>query len=170
MPDQTSIAISLFFAVAFIISAATCQAVKTQGEAQVREARAEAGEWEGRARAYAETLRELEDARRRAEQSTREFTKNVREAETAGHEARQIVEEMRRDAVDCGWLDERVPDRVRNIVTRLYAGSDCAGDKAAGNADNAMHEAGSQGNQDERGSGGTTDRHSGGTEYLRGEG
>lgn len=123
----TIITISLFAAliIAFVAAIGTCQHVKRIGELRTKEAQEQAGEWERKARAYAEALERAEDARRRAEQSTLEYTQEAEKAEEKREDARQKVEEMRKDAGDCGWLDSYVPDRVRDIIQDIYPGSGC---------------------------------------------
>ena len=124
---QTKITTALFIALtlALIATAATCQQQKRTGELRTKEAREEAEEWERRAGAYAEALERAEEARRRAEQSIQDYLHTVEKAEERREDARQIVEEMRESGSDCGWLDERVPDGVRDVIRELYAGSDC---------------------------------------------
>ena len=125
MQSHITTAIIIALALAFIAAAATCQATKRTGELRAEEAREEAARWERTARANAEALERAEDARRRAEQSTQDYLKAVEKTEERRQDARQIVEEMRDSGGDCGWLDERVPDGVRDAIGRLYAGAGC---------------------------------------------
>ena len=124
---QTHITTALILALtaAFSVSVATCQYARRTGELRTKEAQEKAVEWERKARAYAEALDRVEDARRRAGQSTLEYTQAVEEAGERRDEARQAVEEMRKDGGDCGWLDGSVPDGVRDIIRDIYPGSGC---------------------------------------------
>lgn len=125
MPNQITIAVFIALTLALITATVTCQQVKRAGELRTKEAQEQAGEWERKARANAEALERAEEARRRAEQSTLDYLQAAQEAEERRENARQIVEEMRKDDGDCNWLDERVPDRVRDIIRELYPGSNC---------------------------------------------
>lgn len=124
---QTKLTVTLFIALtlAMIATAATCQQQKRTGELRTKEAREEAVEWERRAGAYAEALERAEEARRRAEQSMRDYLHTVETAEERREDARQIVEEMHQSGSDCGWLAERMPDGVRDIIRALYPRSGC---------------------------------------------
>lgn len=125
MQNQITTALIIALAVAFIAAAATCSHTKRTGEQRTKEAQEEADDWKRRAGAYAEALERAEEARRRAEQSTQDYLKAVEKTEERRQDARQIVEEMRDSGGDCGWLDERVPDGVRDAIGRLYAGAGC---------------------------------------------
>ena len=124
---QTKLTVTLFIALtlAMIATAATCQQQKRTGELRTKEAREEAVEWERRAGAYAEALERAEEARRRAEQSMRDYLHTVETAEERREDAQQIVDEMHHSSSDCGWLDERMPDGVRDIIRALYPRSGC---------------------------------------------
>ncbi len=132
MREKITFIIIAAMTAAFFTTAATCQCVKSRGRAQAEEAgaqaeeaEAQAREWERRARAYAESLERAEEARRRAERSAQKYEQAFRKAEETGNDARQILEEMRGDGDDCGWLDGRLPDRVRDIAALLYPRSGC---------------------------------------------
>jgi hypothetical protein len=125
MQSHITTAIIIALALAFIAAAATCQATKRTGELRAEEAREEAARWERTARANAEALERAEDARRRAAQSTQDYLNAAQEADGRRDDARQIVDEMRKDSGDCGWLDMRVPGGVRDAIRELYPGSGC---------------------------------------------
>lgn len=125
MQNQITTALIIALAVAFIAAAATCTHTKRTGELRTKEAQTEAENWRGTARAYAEALDRAEEARRRAEQSTRDYLDAVEKAEAQHEEARQKLEELHEDAGACVWLDERLPDSVRDVIGKLYARPDC---------------------------------------------
>lgn len=125
MQSQITRALLIALTLALIATATTCQQSKRTGEQRTKEAREEAEDWKRRAGVYAEALERAEDARRRAEQSTRDYLQAVEKTEERTEDARQIVEEMRESGSDCGWLDERVPDGMRDLIRELYARSDC---------------------------------------------
>ena len=124
---QSRITTALLIALTFaeIVTAATCQHQRSKGELRTKEAQAEAEIWKSKAGAYAETLEKVEAARKRAAQSSQRYMEAVKATEERRHEARQIVEDMRKDANDCIWIDEHVPDGVRDIITRLYPTAGC---------------------------------------------
>ena len=125
MQNQFITALLIALTLAWMVTISTCHHFKRTGELRTKEAQQEAETWKMQARAYAETLERAEEAHRRAEQSHQDYLKNIETAETREYEARQIVDEMRKDAGDCVWLDDRVPDRVRDIIQNLYARPDC---------------------------------------------
>ncbi|MCQ2101459.1 MAG: hypothetical protein MJZ10_14275 [Fibrobacter sp.] len=125
MQNQITTAIIIALAAAFITAAATCQCTKSRGDKRTKEAQENAEEWENKARSYAETLERAEEARRRAEQSTQEYFESIESAEEKANEARQSVEELRKSNSDCEWLDERLPDGVRDVIRELYKRPDC---------------------------------------------
>lgn len=125
MRSRIITALLLALTLAEIATAATCQHQRHKGEQRAREAQEEADFWKSKAGAYAEALERVEGARRRAEQSVGEYLEAVEKTEERREDARQIVEEMRESGSDCGWLDERVPDGVRDIIRGLYPGTDC---------------------------------------------
>jgi hypothetical protein len=121
---RITLAIIITLALTNIVTVATCHRTGRMWEERAREARGQAEDWERRAGDYADALRRAEDANRRAEQSTLYYIEAAQEADGRREDARQAVEEMRGDGVDCGWLDERVPDGVRDVIRGLYPG-DC---------------------------------------------
>lgn len=125
MRNQIITALIIALSLAEIVTAATCQQQRRTGELRTKEAQAEAEVWKNKAGAYAEALKRAEDARRRAAQSTQDYLKAVEKTEGRQHEARQIVEGMRESGSDCGWLDMRVPDGVRDAIRAIYPGSGC---------------------------------------------
>lgn len=125
MQSRITNAILIALTLALIATAATCQQSKRTGELRTKEAQEEADHWKHKAGAYAEALERAEDAQKRAGQSTMEYLHAVEKTEERTEDARQIVDEMRESGSDCGWLDERVPDRVRDIIQGLCPGSDC---------------------------------------------
>ena len=125
MRSQITRALLIALTLALIATAATCQHSKRTGELRTKEAQEEAEDWKRRAGAYAEALERAEDARRRAEQSTRDYLAAVEKTEERTKDARQIMDEMRESGSDCGWLDDRVPDGVRDIIRKLHVKTDC---------------------------------------------
>ncbi len=134
MYNQITTVLLIALAVAFMVTAATCHYYRQTGEQRAKAAQEAAENWEQQARTYAETLERAEEARKRAEQSTREYSQTIEQAEAREHEARQVLDEMRKEDGNCVWLDERVPDGVRDIVRSLYARPDCDRDQTAGDA------------------------------------
>ena len=120
---RTGLLIAL--ALATVAAAATCQHQRRTGELRAKEAQEEAEEWRRRAGAYAEALERAEEAHRRAEQSTRDYLRDTERAEERHGRAVEKVEEMRESGGDCGWLDERVPDGVREAIRELFPGAGC---------------------------------------------
>lgn len=125
MQNQITTALIIALAVAFIAAAVTCTHTKRTGELRTKEAQTEAENWQHTARAYAEALARAEEARRRAEQSTRDYLNAVEDVEARHGEAEQELEELRTDAGACVWLDEHLPDGVRDIIGKLYARPGC---------------------------------------------